>query len=167
MFNRRFGCSRTLVYTKVTYTTPGTFFYTIPPGVSRIRITVAGGGGGGGYNKTCEGYDEVVHYGGSGGIGGRIAPTVINGTGQITIVVGGRGGTGQNGGNSSVTVNGTTYTATGGSRGGDGWCFYHYTKGGGGYEHGNGSVGAPGTPTGTGGTSGNGYVYIEFGGDIL
>ena len=165
MFNRRFGCSRTLVYTKVTYTTPGTFFYTIPPGVSRIRITVAGGGGGNGSNITGECGD--VHYGGSGGIGGKIAPTVVNGSGQVTIVVGGRGGAGQNGGNSSVTVNGTTYTATGGSRGGNGYCSYHYTKSGGSYSHGNGSAGAPGSPSGTGGTSGNGYVEIEFGGDIL
>lgn len=163
MFNRRFGCAHSFTYTKLTYATPGTYTYSLPGGVTKIRITVAGGGGSNG--ATITGDCGATHYGGSGGVGGRIAPKIVSGSGTITIVVGAKGG--GNGGNSSVTADGTTYTATGGSRGGDGWCFYHYTKGGGGYEHGNGSVGAPGTPTGTGGTSGNGYVYIEFGGDIL
>lgn len=164
MFNRRFGCAHSFTYTKLTYATPGTYTYSLPGGVTKIRITVAGGGGSGG--ATITGDCGNIHYGGSGGVGGRIAPKIVSGSGTITIVVGAKGG--GNGGNSSVTADGTTYTATGGRRGGNGWCSYHYyTKGGGRYEHGNGSVGAPGTPTGTGGTSGNGYVYIEFGGDIL
>lgn len=163
MFNRRFGCAHSFTYTKLTYATPGTYTYSLPGGVTKIRITVAGGGGS--IGATITGDCGNIHYGGSGGVGGRIAPKIVSGSGTITIVVGAKGG--GNGGNSSVTADGTTYTATGGRRGGDGWCSYHYTKGGGKYEHGNGSVGAPGTPTGTGGTSGNGYVYIEFGGDIL
>lgn len=35
-------------YTKLTYTTPGTYTLTIPAGVTTIKVTVAGAGGGGG-----------------------------------------------------------------------------------------------------------------------
>ena len=34
-------------YTKVTYTTPGTYTWTVPAGVTTIKVTVAGAGGGG------------------------------------------------------------------------------------------------------------------------
>ena len=36
-----------LEYTKLTYTTPGTYTWTVPEGVTTIKITVAGAGGGG------------------------------------------------------------------------------------------------------------------------
>ena len=34
-------------YTKKTYTTPGTYTWTVPEGVTTIKVTVAGAGGGG------------------------------------------------------------------------------------------------------------------------
>lgn len=35
-------------YAKVTYTTPGTYTFTVPAGVTTLKVTVAGAGGGGG-----------------------------------------------------------------------------------------------------------------------
>ena len=35
-------------YTKESYTTPGTYTFTVPEGVTNIRISTAGAGGGGG-----------------------------------------------------------------------------------------------------------------------
>lgn len=34
-------------YTKVEYTTPGTYTWTVPEGVTTVKVTVAGAGGGG------------------------------------------------------------------------------------------------------------------------
>ena len=39
-------------YTEKNYTTPGTFTFTVPSGVTRIRIAVCGGGGGGANNDS-------------------------------------------------------------------------------------------------------------------
>ena len=36
-----------LKYTKESYTTPGTYTWTVPEGVTKIKVTVAGAGGGG------------------------------------------------------------------------------------------------------------------------
>ena len=36
-----------LEYTKLTYTTPGTYTWTVPEGVTKIQVTIAGAGGGG------------------------------------------------------------------------------------------------------------------------
>ena len=36
-----------LEYTKLTYTTPGTYTWTVPEGVRTIKVTIAGAGGGG------------------------------------------------------------------------------------------------------------------------
>lgn len=45
--NTTFSASATPVYTEHSYTTPGTYSFTIPSGVTRIRVAVCGGGGGG------------------------------------------------------------------------------------------------------------------------
>ena len=36
-----------LEYAKITYTTPGTYTWTVPAGVTKVKVTVAGAGGGG------------------------------------------------------------------------------------------------------------------------
>ncbi len=40
---------KALEYAKITYTTPGTYTWTVPAGVTKIKVTVAGAGGG----RTC------------------------------------------------------------------------------------------------------------------
>jgi hypothetical protein len=81
--------------------------YTIPAGVTRIKATVVGGGGG---------LSSSFPSGTGGGGGGTAIRyfTVTPGS-TITYAVGALGGTGSNGGDSSVTVGGTTITGGGGT----------------------------------------------------
>lgn len=106
--------------------TSGTATFTLPAGVNSIRTLLVAGGGGGG-------------FGGNGGAGG--AGSVIYSTSGLTVQSGasisttiGSGGTspildsdptnqtywgpGTNGNDSSMTISGTTYVATGGGGGG-------------------------------------------------
>lgn len=101
------------------WTTPGTYTFTVPPGVTRLFIRVWGGGGGGGGTNASGG---VAAGGGAGGFSwGVFAVT----PGQVlTIVVGARGlagpttpGNGGTGGTSSVSVS-PPISATGGAGGG-------------------------------------------------
>lgn len=106
------------------FTGNGTF--TIPTGVTAIKVTVVGGGGGGagGNDFGCAG---VVP--GSGGSGAGTAIVYVSGltagnTISVTVgaagtagVVGGNGGTGGNSSIASGTQTITTVTASGGGRG--------------------------------------------------
>ena len=154
------------------YTTPGSYTFTVPAGVTSVTATVVGGGGGGGgaghFGDTHEG-----HGGGSGGYYSNQAVSVTPGQ-QISVVVGaaGCGGhyyyvgldyggpcpyltwNGASGGDSSFD----SYTATGG--GGGGWAIYGWGVGIGGSPNGvNGNAGGVyscWTP-GAGGNNGTGY----------
>jgi len=79
--------SNVSAYATVTYTTPGTYTWTCPEGITIISMVGIGGGGGG----------QQKAAGGAGGAGGLIdyynAYTVTPGT-NYTIVVGGRGSPG-------------------------------------------------------------------------
>lgn len=164
-------------YNKVEYTTPGSFTFTVPVGVTVIKVTVAGAGGGGASGDRH--LDGV--YGGYGGTGEGITQNInvtANDTCSITVGAGGSAGIqgasghpvatdGKAGGNSSISVGDATVTA----------------RGGGGGKAAHGSAGANGTSY-TGGAAGgrngayageeyryptggaNGWVYIEYGGDI-
>ena len=100
------------------YTSAGSYSFTVPAGVSRIRAIVVGAGGGGACSKT-------TYYGGNGGGGGGFAMgeyDVIPGQ-VLAITVGGSGSGSSsnntkagNGGSSSV---GSLLSATGG-QGADG-----------------------------------------------
>ena len=89
------------------YTSGTSQTFTVPSGITRIKVS-AGGGGGGGDNS-----------GGSGKAGGYFekAITVTGGT-SVTYTVGaggsGGGSTGSSGGDTTVTYDGVTYTAGGG-----------------------------------------------------
>jgi hypothetical protein len=106
MFNKR-----DIITTSGTYTAPVTGWY---------KITTKGGGGGGGANVHTSAENKG---GGGGGEGGKtivyehmIAGTTI----AVTIGAGGGGGTGadgNDGGNSSVVIDGNTYSANGGAGG--------------------------------------------------
>lgn len=112
MFNKR-----DIITTSGTYTAPVTGWY---------KITVkGGGGGGGGARKTSGGY----YAGGGGGEGGTtIAYVHMTAGDNVTAVIGAGGtggaggaavgsGNGTDGGDSSITHDGNTYTANGGKGG--------------------------------------------------
>jgi hypothetical protein len=94
--------------------------FTIPPGITQLKVTVVGGGGG-------SGGSEPGNTGGAGG-GGGVAIVWLSGLtpgGTITYSVGSGGtagvaspvGNGGPGGNSSITSGVTTVTANGGGGG--------------------------------------------------
>lgn len=146
------------------YTTIGTTNLTVPAGCTQIEMIIAAGGGSGGGIDTRSGANSNVHAGGGGGGGGVRTLTANVTAGQsITIVVGAGGSNGgaspdlwQHGSSSSVTVGGTTYTATGGLRG------YYAVKLGN-----TGDGGSSGAPTPYGSSpfpGGNGFGYVGSGG---
>lgn len=101
------------------FTSSGTF--TVPSGVTAVKVTVVGGGGGGGgaYYQGC------ANYGGSGGTSGSGSVFVTGltpaGTVSVTIGAGGTGGTGTGAGTSGGTTSFGAYaSATGGGGGGSG-----------------------------------------------
>ncbi len=129
--------------TTETFSTPGTYTWTVPPCVTQITVQVWGGGGGGGavwsrFDPTSSGptSNEACVTAGGGGGGGYASRTYTVVPGQVyTIVVGakGQGGTinssgnnranpGSSGGNSTfsgpATAGPGTLTAYGGLGGG-------------------------------------------------
>lgn len=144
-------------YHRDNYTTAGTYSWTCPQGVTRVKVTIAGGGGG------ASGLLGVpLHSGGRGEQVVKNAVTVNQGT-AYTIVVGSGGLTSID--NPEEATAGSPSSAFGitargggaGSQNGDG---VSYTGGG-----------APGSISGIGtgatGTNGaTGWVYIEYGGGI-
>lgn len=125
VLNDKFSIAYSNVVSNITsfttnlYTTPGTYTWTVPAGVTRINAIGIGGGGGGAQSST----------GGSGGNGAFLSYasniTVVPGT-TYTIVVGAGGapnfGYGLNGGDTYlIAPNGTTYLiSSAGGAGGDG-----------------------------------------------
>lgn len=134
-------------YHKDSYTSPGTYTWTCPAGVTTVRVTVAGGGSGG-YQAMSTNY--------AGGSGALVIQTVSVTAGATYTVVVGAGGAGGKSGNWA-------------KKGGTSSAFNVSAKGGKGYDmegpaisYGNGGAGGaagnnPGSP---------GWVYIEYGGDI-
>ncbi len=101
----------------VDYTTPGTYTYTVPPGVADVQVELWGAGGGGGI--------EGPILGGYGGGGGAVLTAIVPVTSgtvvTVTVGQGGQGGRfpygGYAGTATSVTINGMTVTAGGGGGG--------------------------------------------------
>ena len=105
--------TRDVITTSGTYTAPVTGWY-------KITAKGGGGGGGGGYAATTTDSDG----GGGGGEGGTTIAyisMIAGDTATVVIGAGGLGGTlgvnGSNGGDTSVTYSGNTYTAGGGGGG--------------------------------------------------
>jgi hypothetical protein len=129
------------------FTTPGTYSWTVPAGVSSIQVVATGGGGGGG-----------AFAGGNGGV--VTATLSVSPSDVLAIQVGGGGAadmsTGGGGGASSVnvgTANQIIAGGGGGSGGGDGGAAPGGNGGGAGT--GAGSTGSVGTNS-SGGAGGNG-----------
>ena len=105
----------TINYDLYTFLNTGNNTFVVDSGSITADIFVLGGGGSGG-----------TSYGGGGGAGGfSVTSNVTFAPGTYSIVVGAGGAgvssantTGNNGGNSTVTVNGVTYTGFGGGGGG-------------------------------------------------
>jgi len=143
------------------YTTPGTYSWVVPAGVTSVSVVAIGGGGGGGTGASAQG------GGSGGGLGYKNNYSVTPGA-SITVVVGTGGPTGSCGGqsyfvNTSIAsgAGGTTYAvaSSGGSHlgtgGGCGGRVYPLSGGGGaaGYS---GLGGAGGYASSTNGVSGAG-----------
>jgi hypothetical protein len=83
--------SVTCTVSTVSYTTPGTYNWTVPAGVTSVQIVATGGGGGGGGLSG-------TNPGQSGGAGALVTSTLSVTPGQVlALVVGGGGGAGTNG----------------------------------------------------------------------
>lgn len=133
----------------VSFTTPGTYTWTVPDGLASISIvTTGGGGGGGGLSGTIAGP--------AGGAGAVVTSTLTVTAGQvINLVVGGGGQSGTNG---PSFGGGYSYGAGGGGGGSstvDAGSSHQIIAGGGG---GGGSIngGAGGDAGGTNGAGGDG-----------
>lgn len=169
--------SGTPAYKKVTYSTPGSFTFTVPAGVTKLRVEVAGGGGGGG------GADgKSAGKGGNGGSGAKTNTTFAVTAGASVAVVVGAGGSSAYKKNNGGT-GGTSRAGSVSARGGDGGTYGYYEDVDEGNE--NGSLtrhrrdGKNGTSYGSGGAGGlgahtnnnettsnagsNGWVIIEYG----
>ena len=107
-------------------TATGTF--TIPAGVSKLKVTIVGGGGGGGGGAAGVEYVSATFYGAGGGGGGTAIQFISSVTPGNTITVtvgsggagGGSGSGGTTGGTSSIasgTESITSVSATGGAGG--------------------------------------------------
>lgn len=102
------GGGTTVPYTEKSWTTAGSYSFTVPNGITRVRVAVCGGGAGqGAFSAGGNGGDTsafgVVATGGEGGnyggSGGYDSQYVAVTAGQsYTITVGGAGGNGGTGG---------------------------------------------------------------------
>jgi len=145
------------------FRTPGTYSFTLPSNVNRIRVTACGGGGGGGY-----GGNAGSAYGGGGGGGGSggafVFQTVyeVDPGATITVTVG-RGGYPASNGSSTVISDESNngVTLQGGKCGGNGQAgtACSGTAGAGGASAGPGSV------SGSNGTNGSNYNTPGSGGN--
>lgn len=166
--------SGTPAYKKVTYSTPGSFTFTIPAGVTKLRVEVAGGGGGGG------GADgQSAGKGGNGGSGAKTNTTFAVTAGASVAVVVGAGGSSAYKKNNGGT-GGTSKAGSVSARGGNGGTYGYYLDesdgekdvrnrydGTNGTSYGSGGAGGLGAHTNnnetTSNAGSNGWVIIEYG----
>lgn len=134
------------------FSTPGSSTFTVPAGVSKIRVRVVGGGGGGSNNST------ILGCGGGGGGGYAHGVFDVTPGSNYTVTVGARGPKQGAGGTSSF---GALISATGGSPGY--FSTDRYLGGAGGTGTG-GDFQASGGKGGDGGTSGSGGNVHHGGG---
>ena len=151
-------------YTEISYTTAGTYTFTVPAGVTRMRVAVCGGGGASAYtmfpyvssgNGGTSKFGELIQA--TGGGGGRANHNGDTGTASA----GSAGTPNGNAGTTSMNNDGSrwysggagfelSFTKTSGSygKGGDAYGYYYWapcgTGGSGGYNSGYVTV-SPGT----------------------
>ena len=167
-------------YNKIEYHTPGTYMFTVPVGVTTLQVEVAGAGGGGGgggyYTGARDPIDRQSGKGGRGALINQKITVVSNEVVEITVGQGGSGGPWIEGDGSTIcdsTLGGTggnskvkEVVAQGGTGGRLNGMYRpdQYTDG---TSYGNGGEGGAGGRGKSNGASGaNGWVIIEYGGDI-
>lgn len=159
-------------YHKDSYTSPGTHTWTCPAGVTTARVTVAGGGGGGIAVKWKVNPSSPKYAGGKGGAGALNTTTLSvtpNHTYTITVGKGGlpyvstnKGDYGERHASNGETSSFDSISASGGKGA------YVTTKpliGHNGDSYSSGGAGGSTWDTGAE-AGGNGWVYVEYGGDI-
>jgi len=152
------------------YTTPGTYTFTVPAGVTQVTALIVGAGGGGGRSDINGSGAAVAGGGGGGGVYIDSFTVVPNEEIAVVVGAGGAGGywngtstyiNGVGGGNSSFGA----YIAYGG--GGGGGCYnYEAADGAQGVGGNGGGVGFKG---GDGASGGDGAAYCDgnYGGNSL
>ena len=103
----------------LSYTTPGTYYFTFPSNVKQIKVTTVGGGGGGSWGSCARWW---CYWGGGGGaVTENVIVKMTGSNKNISIVVGAGGGTisrqDGNGGASYIQYNGVTYAKSNGGYG--------------------------------------------------
>jgi hypothetical protein len=147
--------------TVVSYTTPGSYNWTVPAGVTTVQVVAIGAGGGG------AGATPAAGPGQPGGSGAYVTATLSVAQGQvIALVVGGGAGAGAagpggacgtgggGGGASSIDVGNADQIIAGGGGGGGGYCG----------QNGMFAGGSGGGVGGAGGAGGNGSSFGGAGG---
>ena len=184
MINKRLGASKPIPYTVLTYSVNGSYSFTVPPRVTKVKATILGAGGGG------SGYGGSSYYGHedngyNGGRGGKTIVTLSVSGGQILSITVDKGGTKgasvragesyyfQAGGRTNGTASSVgSYSAQGGG-GATGSGFHdgndnadYWTHGHVGTSYGEGSFGGNGGllyPTTEAQNGTDGVVIIEYG----
>ncbi|MBW7841088.1 MAG: hypothetical protein H3C36_15965, partial [Chitinophagaceae bacterium] len=166
-----FIANKSFSQTSNNYTTAGSYTFTVPTGVTTIKVEAWGGGAGG---------NDAMNYGGGGGAFSGINSITVTTGDVINITVGAGGGPGENGGASYITINSSptkNINAAGGTgkfggaagsifgttnwKGGDGGTSSSLGGGGGGGSAGRAGAGSNGDSTtsnsgGNGGAAGGG-----------
>ena len=107
------------------FDTPGSSTWNPPAGINSIMVIVVGGGGGGGGIRSSSETDRAgaSSSGGGGGYAIKLFTGVSETSGSVQVASGGTAGSGRNSGNnggtSSFSLDGTTVTCSGGSGGAD------------------------------------------------
>ena len=159
-------------YHKDSYTTPGTYTWTCPAGVTKAKVTVAGGGGGGIAVKWKVNIGSAKYVGGIGGAGALNTTTLsVTPHHAYTITVG-KGGspyvsTNKNDYGEKHASNGETssFGSISASGGQGAYVTIRNLTGHNGASYGSGGAGGSTWDTGAN-AGGKGWVYVEYGGDI-
>lgn len=136
--------------------TSGTLTFTDLRGTTSIDIFMVGGGGGSNSKTVSTDYGTVHSGGGGGGYTKTQKSVSVSANSAISVSIGAGGGAGSSGGTTIVTVNGSTYSASGGSAGGAPWFNGNNTVcgSGGSGGSGGGSASSGGFAGGSGGSDG-------------
>lgn len=160
--------SGTPAYKKVTYSTPGSYTFTVPAGVTKLRVEVAGAGGSSAGGKDYwSGDDKEYRRGGKGGNGDKINTTIsVTPNTNINVTVG-KGGAALAMENAGITGGASSVPGVAAGGGGGGAVSARFGKDGtDGANAGNGlggAGGAYGDAEGGGLAGSNGWVIIEYG----
>lgn len=136
--------------------TSGTLTFTDLRGTSSIDLFLVGGGGGSPSRTVSTDYGTVHSGGGGGGYTKTQKSVSVSANAAIDVSIGAGGGAGSSGGTTTIKVNGTAHSASGGAAGGaPGWNGSKTVCGAGGSGgSGGGSASSGGFAGGSGGSNG-------------